>query len=97
MGGHCQKMRLNFFSPLIEWIENYLGTNPELLELDLKLEYFNTASSRQIIEIITILTENQNDVKTQFNWFYRDFDEDMLHIGKEYSNLIDTEFNFFEY
>ena len=88
---------LEFYEPLFSWVDQFINAPAPELTVNFKLEYFNTASSRQIIEIIVLLAELKNDIKLDINWFYRNFDEDMLHLGKEYADLIQVKFNFVEF
>ena len=63
------------------------------IEFDIKLEYFNTASSKQILDIFLILDEiflRGNSVKV--NWYYSELDEDLGEAGEEYSELVEVPF-----
>ena len=84
---------VSFFQPVIDWLDE-LEKNPlDNIEFDIKLEYFNTASSKQILDIFLILDEiflRGNSVKV--NWYYSELDEDLGEAGEEYSELVEVPF-----
>ena len=46
---------VDFYSPMLAWLREYAqNPNPETV-FNMKLEYFNTASSKQLIQILLIL------------------------------------------
>ena len=84
---------VSFFQPVIDWLDE-LEKNPlDNFEFDIKLEYFNTASSKQILDIFLILDEiflKGDSVKV--NWYYSELDEDLGEAGEEYSELVEVPF-----
>lgn len=88
---------VEFYSPLLQWLRDYTE-NPAntFIEFNFKLTYYNTSSSKRIVDILLILKEFQNkggDVKT--NWYYEEDDldivdevEDFMKISKLNINLI---------
>ncbi len=87
-----------FYNPLIEWIENYSNEpNPET-KLTVKMEYFNTASSKMLLEIFELfknLHEGGNNVTV--DWYYQEDDEDMQDAGEDYADIVELPFNFISY
>ncbi len=68
---------IKFYYPLMEWIKNYIKTIKKELVLNVKLTYFNTSSSKCIIDILNILKAyEQNEGKVVINWYYNDKDEE---------------------
>ena len=85
---------VSFFQPVIDWLDE-LEKNPlDNIEFDIKLEYFNTASSKQILDIFLKLDEiflSGNNVRVK--WFYSELDEDLGEAGEEYSELVEVPFD----
>lgn len=87
-----------FYNPLIEWIENYSNEpNPET-NLKVKMEYFNTASSKMLLEIFELF-KNLHDSgnKVTVDWYYQEDDEDMQDAGEDYADIVELPFNFISY
>lgn len=83
-----------FYRPVLEWIENY-GKEPNpATEFVFKLEYFNTASSKLILDVLSAL----EDIKgMQIHWYFHEDDEDMEEAGQEFSELVEIPFEFKTY
>ena len=84
---------IEFYNSLLEWIDNYSSAPKENTEIDMKLEYFNTSSSKCILDVFKKLENIKkagNVVKV--NWFYEEDDEDMLEAGEDYDAIIDLPF-----
>ena len=78
-----------FYQPVLEWLAEYAKDPlPETI-FDFKLEYFNTASSKLILDILTSLEDIEN---TKIQWYFYEDDEDMEEAGEEFSELVDVEF-----
>jgi len=82
-----------FYEPIIDWLDRYAeGPNPKTV-FDFKLEYFNTASSKLLLDVLLKLEdmcENGKDVLVR--WHYPDDDEDMQEAGEEYADIVDVPF-----
>jgi len=78
-----------FYKPLISKLEDFEKSNSRKMEIDFKLEYFNTASSRYILDILKRLRaiDTPNNEVT-INWFYDEVDEDILEIGQDFGSII---------
>lgn len=84
-----------FYEPVFNWINNYI-TNPNpSTNFVFKLTYFNTASSKTIFSILSLLESLLNKgYKIQIDWCYMEIDEDTLDAGKEYAGVVKIPFNF---
>jgi hypothetical protein len=87
-----------FYNPLINWINEYSASpNPETT-LKVKMDYFNTASSKMILEIFEIMKEIQDGGhKVCIDWYYQEDDEDMQDAGEDYADIVEVPFNFISY
>jgi hypothetical protein len=83
-----------FYRPVLEWIGNY-GKDPnDSTEFEFKLEYFNTASSKLILDVLSAL----EDIKSmKIMWYFHEDDEDMEEAGQEFSELVEIPFEFKTY
>lgn len=84
---------VSFYQPVIDWLEE-METKPlENMEFSFKLEYFNTASSKLILDIFLKLDEvYQDGNKINIKWYYSELDEDLEEAGEEYSELVEIPF-----
>jgi hypothetical protein len=87
-----------FYEPIIEWFEDYsLNPNPETI-ISFKLIYFNTASSKLILDVLTKLEEiHETGNPVLVKWYYPEDDEDMQEAGEEYSDILDLPFEHISY
>jgi len=87
-----------FYEPILTWLTEY-SNNPNILtELHIKLNYFNTASSKLILDILMILEDMvENNKQCVIKWYFEKDDEDMEEAGEEYSDLIDVPFKLIKY
>lgn len=84
-----------FYKPIFENIEAFFKTNPSSLELTFKMEYFNTASSKQIMEVIELCGDSIGDKdKLTIHWYYKDEDEDMQEAGEDLQDITELPFQF---
>ncbi len=82
---------IKFYKPLFEWLDNYVSQAKSNTILDVKLEYFNTSSSKCLVEIFRKLEalQQKND-NVLINWFYEEDDEDMQESGEDFQEIIDV-------
>ena len=83
-----------FYRPVIDWIKQYGASPNPTTEFVLKLEYFNTASSKLILDVLSAL-EDINGMKIL--WYFHEDDEDMEEAGQEFSELVEIPFEFKTY
>ncbi len=86
------------YDPILEWIDKYIEKPKPQTHLIFRFDYFNTASSKKILDIIDkmkIVIANGNDLK--IDWYYVDNDEDMLDAGESFSDFVEVPFNFISY
>jgi len=60
-----------FYGPIIKWFDDYSTEKKESIELNIKLNYFNTSSSKMLLIILSILKDfEKNNGKIKVSWFY---------------------------
>jgi hypothetical protein len=85
---------LEFYRPVFEWLDAYSHSPSSETELIVKLEYFNTSSSKCLLDIFrrleSINSSGKSNVKVK--WFYETDDEDMMEAGEDYRALVKIPF-----
>ena len=83
-----------FYNPILDWLEEYGSDANEKTTVIFKLDYFNTASSKLILDILMKLEElNEEDLtEVIIEWHYDEEDEDMEEAGEEYADIVDVTF-----
>ena len=68
-----------FYEPILDWLDKYCEDPNDQTEFAFKLEYFNTASSKIILDILLKLEEIMEKGKeVVIKWHYHEDEEDML-------------------
>ena len=82
-----------FYNPIIDWMEKYNQTPLAKTIFNFKLVYFNTASSKMLLDILMKLEELHNAGKEVLvKWHFAEDDEDMKEAGEEYADIVDVPF-----
>ncbi len=84
---------LEFYQPVYEWLDAYLENPKEKTVVNVQFDYFNTSSSKCILDIlkrIDRLDDMGKDVLIK--WYYDENDEDMMEAGEDYSDLLESPF-----
>ena len=86
---------IEFYKPIIDWIDNYSQSVNDQTVLSVQFEYFNTSSSKCILDVFKKL-ESLSGTDVQVKWYYEEDDEDMLEAGEDYEAIIDLPFEMIE-
>ncbi len=82
-----------FYEPILEWLDEYAKNPLPKTVFDFKLEYFNTASSKLILDILLKLEDMYDDGHDVLvRWHYPEDDEDMQEAGEEYADIVEVPF-----
>jgi hypothetical protein len=88
---------VEFYKPLNEWLDTYMQVPLDKTVVNIRLEYFNTSSSKCILDVfkrLEAIHRSKHDV--EINWFYEEDDEDMLEAGEDYDSIIKVPFKMIE-
>lgn len=97
---------IGFFKPILNWLEKFNTENLEksidyektIITFNAKLTYFNSASSKFLLDILLELYKFQSNGNTiVINWYYEDGDDEILESGEELADMVGMPFNFIEY
>jgi hypothetical protein len=82
-----------FYEPVLNWLNEYAENPNSKTVFNFKLTYFNTASSKLLLDILMKLEEmHEKGQEVLIKWHYPEDDEDMAEAGEEYSDIVDVPF-----
>jgi hypothetical protein len=83
---------ISFYKPVFDWLDDYIQSPKSQTEVVFNLEYFNTSSSKCILDILRKLEQLvENGHQTTVKWYYDDGDEDMEESGNDFKSLINLD------
>ncbi len=88
---------IEFYKPIVDWLEDYAKKPVKMTQVNIQLEYFNTSSSKCILDVfkkLEAIHKAKNEVI--INWYYEEDDEDMLEAGEDYESIIRVPFKMIE-
>ncbi len=87
-----------FYQPILDWIDEYAKDPNDKTEVMFKLEYFNTASSKVLLDVLLKYEEiNDEHGNVVIKWHYHEDEEDMKEAGEEYQDIVTVPFEYVEY
>ena len=94
-----------FYNPILEYLEQYEKevldhlsfVSGTLLKIQFRLKYFNSASSKFLLDIInTIIEFEDKGLKLIIEWYYDEGDDTILEAGEDLSDIADIPFHYIE-
>lgn len=87
-----------FYQQLIKWLDDYKNAGlKESMVFDVKMEYFNTASAKLLLDIFFKLEDiNESEKSVKIRWHFLEEDEDMQEAGEEFEEIVELDFEFIE-
>ena len=83
----------SFYKPLIDWIREFFKTK-NTLEFNFRFSYFNTSTSKMIIEILEFLEQKKAEGNSiSVNWYIPSDDPDMLVEVQDFEEDAQIEIN----
>lgn len=87
-----------FFEPIFNWIADYTQDPNDETIVDFKMKYFNTSSTKSILDIMILFKELPKQGKMLIiNWYFAKDDEDMMEAGEGFSKMVRYPFNLIKY
>ena len=87
-----------FYEPIILWFQNYLKNPNKDSELIFYLDYVNSSSSFQIIQLLDLISENKNELcQFKVTWLYGADDEMSQETGEDIQYSTDININVKEF
>lgn len=82
-----------FYRPVFEWLKKNNSSINSESTIEFKLDYFNTASSKRIFDIISFFKDiHESGRSVTFKWYYSKDDKDMLSAGEEIEEIMEIDF-----
>ena len=74
-----------FYYPLVDWLYKYTRELKRPVKLEIDLVYFNTATSKMLLQMFHVLKEyNDNGGEIMVTWYYDPEDDDMKDEIEDY-------------
>ncbi|MCH8316935.1 MAG: DUF1987 domain-containing protein [Bacteroidetes bacterium] len=87
-----------FYQTALDWLDSYSEKPNAKTNIIFKLEYFNTSSSKLILDLLTKLEDlHNNGTQAMVVWYSHSDDEDMQEAGEEFAELIEIPFTYKTY
>jgi len=88
---------IEFYKPLVEWLDEYASKPQPKTAVNIQLEYFNTSSSKCLLDLFKKLESmHKGGSDIMIKWYYEEDDEDMLEAGEDYQSIINIPFKMIE-
>lgn len=97
---------IGFYKPILKWLEDYnekvlsqnTDFNKSLLTLNLRMTYFNSASSKFLLDtLLEFMKFMSKGNKVEVNWYYEEGDDEIFESGEEISDMLGYNFQFISY
>ena len=75
-----------FYKPLLEKIKEYINAPCEQTTVNIKFEYFNTSSSKSMMDLILAFEPLQKQGKLTINWFCESDDDEMFEVAEDFKD-----------
>ncbi len=82
------------YTPVLQWLNSYSKDPNSTTLFVFKLEYFNTASSKALLDTLSAISFIKN---SKVLWYHHDEDEDIKEAGEEFFELVNIPFEFKTY
>jgi hypothetical protein len=80
---------VEFYKQIVEWLERYIDEVKGPIAFIVKLSYFNTSTSRSLLDILNLLKDYEDEGgEVGVNWHFDENDVDMEEDIDDY--IIDT-------
>ena len=87
---------ITFYNPILAWLNEFVSDHKSDIILEINLEYFNSASSKQIFNILLVLNEyyKKQGEGVKIKWLFDQDDELIEEEGREFEEMLDIPFEF---
>jgi SiaC family regulatory phosphoprotein len=87
-----------FYNTIINWLESYITQVKQALTFNFRLTYFNTSSSRSILNVLRVLKRYQDiSSSVTINWYYPEDDDSIAEEAEDYMKDTGLKINMFAF
>jgi hypothetical protein len=84
-----------FYAPVLSWLEEYYNKPAQITNLNFRLDYVNSGSSKYLLELFRIVGRNYREGhECLVTWHYEDEDEAIQDLGDHYKTTVKVPFEF---
>jgi hypothetical protein len=84
-----------FYMPIISWLIEYYKKPAPVTNLNFRLDYVNSGSSKYLLELFRIVGRNYRDGhECLVRWHYEEEDEAIQDLGDHYKTTVKIPFEF---
>lgn len=88
----------DFYEPILQWFDAYSKNPLKKTVVNVRLEYFCTASSKLLYDLLIKLDDlYAKGYDVTIKWHYPHNDEEIYRSGKEFAEMLDVPFVFNAY
>ncbi len=86
-----------YYKPVLSWLQEFAQRKQDAIVVNFKLQYFNSSSSKCLLDVLEILEEfHQGGGTVTVNWYYQKDDVDIEESGENFSEDFSFGFNIIE-
>jgi len=98
LSGKCYPAdAIEFYQPIIDWSKEYCKNPAEKTTLICEVEYLNSASQKQLVELMLVFKPlHDSGKKFVVRWRYEEGDDDILSVGEFIEHELEISFEYQE-
>ena len=87
-----------FYDPVIEWLSKYMFEEKKPIQINFRLYYFNTSSSKSLYDLLMLLKKYQDaGGSITINWYCEAWDVDLLEEIEDFNISTGLKINIIKY
>lgn len=96
-GSSMPENPIQFYTPIVDWVKEYLKTPNSKTTFEFKIQYFNTSSSKIFLNLFELMESAATSGHEVFiKWYYSNDDEEMKEAGEELLELVSLPYGLIE-
>lgn len=86
----------DFFEPIYQWVEEYCSHPNKETIIQIRLEYFNTSTSKCLLDIFRKFEALKSHSNIVVQWYHETGDDEMEEAGEDYQAIVKLPFEMIE-